>query len=259
MSTPSGPAVAGRGSKWLVCPKPNPSAAVQLVCFASAGHGPSMFRSWAPLLPPSIELSIAQLAGRESRWSEPPATSIAEVVTPLVEAMQSALNRPFALLGHSLGGLLAFETTCALRAVGRTPEHLFVSAHRAPQLPNRYPRISAHDDAEFLINVNARHGGVPPEVAANRELMALMLPGLKADYRMFEDYGYVERGALECPITALGGTDDRYIDQSELEHWRVQTTAAFNLRIFPGGHFFVNDLRPQVVASVVEALARAAS
>src|SRR5688572_9703418 len=247
---------AADADKWLVCTRRNPAARLSLVCFASAGHGPSMFRSWSPLLPAEIELSIAQLPGREARWNEKPATGLAQVILGLVEAVRSLPARPLVLFGHSLGALIAFEVSRALRsATGAEPQHLFVSAHRAAQLPNRHSRISDLGDAEFVAAVNGRHGGVPPDVAANRELMELMLPSLKADYRMFEDYRFEATPLLACPVTAFGGTADRYISQTELESWREQTWGAFSVRMFDGGHFFVNDLRSRVVATIVQGLA----
>jgi len=247
---------AADADKWLVCPRRNPAARVSLVCFASAGHGPSMFRSWSPLLPAEIELSIAQLPGREARWNEKAAMNVADVLPGLLGAVGSLPARPLVLFGHSLGAMIAFELARALRsATGAEPHHLFVSAHRAAQLPNRHSRISDLDDAEFVAAVNGRHGGVPPDVAANKELMDLMLPSLKADYRIFEDYRFAATPPLACPVTAFGGTADEYISQSELESWREQTSGAFSLRMFDGGHFFVNDLRPRVVATIVQGLA----
>ena len=250
------PSPAVSESKWIVCPRRNPAAQYLLVCFASAGHGPSMFRSWAPLLPPQVELWIAQLPGREARWNEKPARSLEEVVPGLVGAIQPLASRPLVLFGHSLGALIAFEVTRSLRAAtGAEPLHLFVSAHRAAQLPNRHARISDQSDAEFVAAVDARHGGVPPDVAANRELMELMLPSLKADYAMFEAYVHQSGPPLTCPLTALGGLHDPYVTAAELAAWREQTSGRFSMRIHDGGHFYVNELRPQVVSALVQDVA----
>jgi medium-chain acyl-[acyl-carrier-protein] hydrolase len=252
----SGPArAAAARTKWLVFPRPNPTAAQRLVCFASAGHGPSMYRSWAPLASPEIDLAIVQLPGRESRWSEPSYDRMTELVPALAEAIEPHLDCPFAFFGHSLGALVAFELTRRLRArLGLMPRHLFLSAHRAPQLPNPYPRIASLPDREFVVEVNARHGGVPEVVASNKELMDLMLPSLKADYRLFEGYEYVAQAPLACPISAFGGVADAYVKQQHLEPWREQTSASFTLRTMEGGHFFVNDLRPTVVSMVMDDL-----
>lgn len=246
---------AGSRTKWLVTPKPDAAAGVRLVCFPSAGHGPAMFRSWLPLLPTDVELSIAHLPGRESRWNEPSMNRIEEVAPALAEAIAAEPQRRFALFGHSLGALVAFGVARRLRAThGLEPIQFFASAHRGPQLPLRYPKIAGMDDRSFVHEVNARHGGIPPEVADNRELMELMVPSLKADYRLFEEYAHVDEPPLECPLSAFGGTQDRYVTEPDLQAWREQTSGTFRLRMIDGGHFFVNELRPSVVASVVSDL-----
>lgn len=216
-----------------------------------------MFRPWLPLLPADIELVIAHLPGRESRWSEPAVTHIADVVTALEQAIRLHVQPPYVFYGHSLGALIAYELARRLdsSAVSR-PLHLFASAHRAPQRPNRHPRLSDLPDAAFLTEVNRRHGGIPESVAANRELMDLMLPSLRADYRVFEDYVHGTAPPINCPITALFGTADTHVTSEDVAPWRDVTSAGFELRDFPGGHFFVNDLRADVVSLVAQTLQR---
>jgi medium-chain acyl-[acyl-carrier-protein] hydrolase len=77
-----------------------------------------------------------------------------------------------------------------------------------------------------------------------------MLPSLKADYRLFEDYDYAVDRPLGCSMLAFGGTHDRYVLESEMAAWQEQTSRTFSLRMIEGGHFFVNDARPQVVSAV---------
>lgn len=247
---------AASQSRWIVCPRPSAAATVRLFCFASAGHGPSMFRSWATLVRRDVELSIIQMPGRESRWGEPLVVRMADLMPPLVAALEPRLDGPFAFFGHSLGALVAFETARHLRrSTGQLPVQLFASAHRAPQLPNRHPKIAHFPDRRFVSEINARHGGVPDAVAENQELMDLMVPSLKADYQLFEDYAYTDEAPLACPIAAFGGTADAYVTQEDLEPWREQTTGPFTLRMRRGGHFFVNDDREGIVATVMADLA----
>lgn len=215
-----------------------------------------MFRSWATLLPADVELAVVQLPGRESRWREPAFEEMTQLAPALAGALQQDLDRPFAFFGHSLGALVAFEVARRFRAEGRPlPRVFFASAHRAPQMPLRQARISALSDAQFVSEVNNRHGGVPAEVASNRELMELMVPSLRADYRVFESYRYQDDLPLSCPLIAMGGTRDEHITPGELEGWSSQTSGPFERKLFDGGHFYVNDLRPQVVASIGRELA----
>jgi surfactin synthase thioesterase subunit len=251
----TGPGVVDTRTRWVVFPKANPAASIRLFCFASAGHGPAMFRSWLPLVGPDIELGLVHLPGRESRWSETPLERLDAIVGHVADALAVPARTPFAVFGHSLGALVAFEVVRRLRALGGPePRHVIASAHRAPQTPLRHARLSHLPPAAFIAEVNARHGGIPPEVAANQELMDLMLPSLRADYRVFEDYEYREDAPLACPLTVFGGTRDPHITPEDLEAWRAQTTGPFALRMFEGGHFFVNDARPLAVSAVVDVL-----
>lgn len=214
-----------------------------------------MFRPWLPLVGSDVELALAHLPGRESRWGEPALQSLDQVVAPLVDAMADQVRRPFALFGHSLGALVAFEVARALRfRFGVEPRHFIASAHRAPHTPLRHARLAHLPDGEFVAEVNARHGGIPEAVASNKELMDLMLPSLRADYRVFEDYLYREQPPLSCPITAFGGLADPHVTPEDIAAWQVQTTGPFTRQMFDGGHFFVNDLRSQAVSAVMDAL-----
>jgi medium-chain acyl-[acyl-carrier-protein] hydrolase len=182
---------------------------------------------------------------------------MADLTPSLASALEQRLDRAFALFGHSLGALVAFETARQLRRTrGLMPVQLFASAHRAPQTPNRHRRIAHLPDRAFVAEINARHGGVPEAVADNEELMALMLPSLKADYQMFEDYQYADEEPLACPISSFGGTADVYVTREDLEPWTQQTADRFELRMHSGGHFFVNDDRESVVATVMKDLSR---
>jgi medium-chain acyl-[acyl-carrier-protein] hydrolase len=255
MMQQTGPGAVDARTKWVIVPAANPAASLRLFCFASAGHGPAMFRSWLPLVGRDIELGLVHLPGRESRWAEAPLEQLDALVPHLVEALAPAARAPFAVFGHSLGALVAFEVVRGLRArAGVEPRHVIASAHRAPHTPLRHARLAHLAPANFIAEVNARHGGIPPDVAANQELMDLMLPSLRADYKVFEEYQYRDGAPLSCPVTAFGGTRDPHVTREDLDAWRSQTTGPFALRMFDGGHFFVNDHRPLVVSTLVDVL-----
>src|SRR6185437_11668624 len=110
---------ASPADRWLPTVRPWSRAAVRLVCFPYAGGGASMYRDWAGAMGDSIEVWPIQLPGREARFCEPAFTRLAPLVEGLADAVGPHLDRPFALFGHSLGALVAFELARLLHGEGR--------------------------------------------------------------------------------------------------------------------------------------------
>ena len=240
---------AKNANPWVSIPAPRPDASVRLFCFPFAGGGASAYRSWASLFPPDVEVCAVQLPGREERFREPLLRHHQTLVAHACGGMQRLLDRPFALFGHSMGALIAFECARRLRRHGHRPVELFASACHAPQLP--LPRKPIHDlpDAQLLREVG-RLGGTPAQVLENAELMDLIKPVLRADLMLHETYAYGEEPPLDAPITALAGADDPVVRPAHIEPWSAQTSGPFAMKEFAGGHFFIHQ-HAKSVAHVV--------
>lgn len=230
-----------------------PSPRVRLFVFPHAGSGVAAYRPWARDLPADVQLALVQLPGREARIQEPPARRMGALVEALVPALLPHLDVPFAFFGHSMGAHVAFETARALRTHGRQPAHLFASGNRAPHLPFPRPRIHHLPDARVQEEL-VRLGGTPPAVLADPSLMALLLPIFRADLELCETYACEPSPPLACPMTVLGGARDPDVPVEALEAWRRHTTGPFALRVFEGGHFFLQEDRRAVLETVVDAL-----
>jgi len=199
-----------------------------------------------------------QPPGREGRWGVKPFLDMASLADSATEAILPLLGVPFAFFGHSLGALESFEIARRLRRRGQPqPFHLFASAHRAPQLPNPHPEIHDLGDGEFIDQICRQYGGIPQAVLDNPDLVELMLPCLRADFTVFEGYKYFDEAPLDCPITAFGGTRDRRVSEPEVRGWGAQTTKTFRQHMFEGEHFFLNDQRDALIASIMKALTAA--
>jgi medium-chain acyl-[acyl-carrier-protein] hydrolase len=236
-------------------PLPQPNAALRLFCLPYAGGGASAYHPWARLLPPAIELCAVQLPGREARLREAPYTSFGEAVAGLGEALCPLLDRPYALFGHSLGALLAFELARWLRRNGQPePEQLFVSSRRPPQLPEPYPPVAGLPDEEFIAKIQERYGGIPQLILQEPELMRMFLPILRADFKVLESYRYSVEPPLGCALAVFGGSEDAIATLAALREWQQHAAGTFSLREFAGGHFYLQTARAEVVASVVEVL-----
>lgn len=210
---------------------------MRLFCLPYAGAGASVYRSWANSLPPDVELCPIQLPGRETRFNEPPFKQVTPITTALATALSPWLTLPFALFGHSLGGLLSFELSRELRRRGApTPVHLFVSARRAPHIPTPDP-MHHLPEPQFIARLRGMEG-TPEAVLREPELMQLFLPILRADLTVNDTYLASPETPLDIPISAFGGLTDGRASRDELDAWRQHTKSDFSLEIFSGGHFY---------------------
>lgn len=241
-------------SNWLTCPKPNPRASMRFFCFPYAGGRAALFRTWPDELPADIEFYAIELPSRGRRMKEPPITRMGPLVRGIAGAIESLSDKPFCFFGHSMGALTSFEVTRLLRRQGRVqPSHLFVSGAAAPQVSDANSFPFDLPQPEF-VDMLRRLNGTPHEVLENEELLQLMLPTLRADFELLQFYEYTDEPPLSCPITALGGLQDKEVSRQDLEAWRVQTTAAFVLRSFPGDHFYLHSDRSRLLWAMSQEL-----
>lgn len=239
---------------WLKLPRPNPQARLRLFCFPYAGGSASIFRAWAAALPAEIELVAVELPGRGERFKERPMMDLPALLSALKAALQSHLHLPFVFFGHSLGALLSYELARTLRrAQAPQPQQLLVSGWRAPQLPDRQPKLAQLPEPAFIEELR-RFNGTPKGVLDNMELRELFLPILRADFAIAESYIYTPDIPLSCPIAAFGGLQDKTVSRDELMAWRDQTNRNFTVRMLPGDHFFLNTAQSLLLPAIAQDL-----
>lgn len=98
--------------------------------------------------------------------------------------------------------------------------------------------------------------GTPQEVLAHPDLMALMTPMLRADFKVVETYAPFAGPPLACPIVAFGGESDSEASKDEIAAWREATIADFRLTMLPGDHFFLNAQRDRLLSALAAELRR---
>lgn len=227
----------------------NPGKSQRLICFPHAGAGAAAYAEWAELLPREIELVAVQLPGRQNRIAEEPFHEAGRLVTVLSHALRPVLGGQFAFFGHSGGASLAFELARTLRAHGRPgPRQLFLSGRTAPGVAGVRHLHDLPDD-EFRAEMLAL-GGIEPEIADDADVMAVLLPLLRADFGLWERHHPTPAPPLDCPITVLCGESDPRAPLALMDGWRTHTTAEFSTRSYPGGHFYFLDWTADVVSSI---------
>jgi surfactin synthase thioesterase subunit/glycosyltransferase involved in cell wall biosynthesis len=215
--------------------------ALTLFCFPYAGGGAMAYRAWRDSLP-ELAVVAARLPGRESRLGEPPIPSMTEVVETLgAEILPRLTSGPFAFFGHSMGAIIAFELARWLRARGHAgPKSLHVSAARPPVFRLDWTPGPEPEEAEFLQELR-RLEGMPRDVLENPELMRVALPAIRADAALYRQYRYQPTEPLDTPVFAYGGESDPNIRPEHLSRWAEVTSGPLALRMFPGGHFFIQS------------------
>jgi surfactin synthase thioesterase subunit len=221
----------------------------RLFCFPYAGGGTVNFRDWSSAIGPHLEVCAIRLPGRESQRREPLLSRMDAAVEILASVLRRYLDRPFAFFGHSMGALLAYETARRVAAGGRSPRVLFVSGHGAPFMPRRKRLLYNLPRDELIAEIRAL-GGTPPEVFEDPELVDLVLPKLLADLEMVDTYTELDGPALDCPIVAMAGDQDRDLTREEVAGWRAVTRGPFKTLLFHGGHFYINTARREVLRAL---------
>jgi surfactin synthase thioesterase subunit len=230
---------------------------MRLFCFPYAGGGATAFHSWRSFLNSNgVDLCCVQLPGRETRFRERLITSMDGLVALVCDGIDPYLDLPFSLFGHSMGTLVSFELTRELARRGRTlPEWLLMSGAIPP---HRRPVESLHTlpASEFIDAVARRYNGLPREVLVNQDLLALLMPILRADFELIEGYCYKPATALPVKIAAFGGRQDRSVPPTELPRWSDLTAQPDRFRVIflEGDHFFLNHQRLQLLSEIARLL-----
>ena len=238
-------------SIWI--PQARPEARIRLLCVPYAGAGANVYRGWERDLGDDIELAAIQLPGREWRRSEPPFTRLDALVDHLLPEVATWLDdpRPGLFFGYSMGAALAFELALRLRQAGKTgPRALFAAACRAPQRLAKTADLFRLSDDDFVDAIR-RLGGIPDTVALEPALMQLALPTLRADFEMLGTHAWQgRREPMPCPLFVYGGSEDQLANRAEVAQWRGHTSSQFQIRLFSGGHFFINSARGQLLKTL---------
>ncbi len=224
--------------------------AVRLFTFPFAGGGPSIFKDWSEHLSDKIEVLPVHYPGRESRFSEKPTESMEELVAEICESIYPYMDVPFAFLGYSMGGTVAFATASVLQKKGVfSPFKIIVAASGAPGFQKKDQVLHTMSDSDFKKSL-AKIGGIPDEILSHPPLLDLFLPVFRADFKILESYIPDKKDRLTTPLVAFMGQKDELYTRNDIENWEKLTVNNFSIEEFSGGHFFINENRPSLLEAV---------
>jgi medium-chain acyl-[acyl-carrier-protein] hydrolase len=243
---------------WIdVIPGLRAGVKLRLFCLPYAGGGASMYRTWRPVFPSSIEICPVFLPGREKRIHEPHIRDCNLLLENLMKALVQFTDEPYALFGHSMGAFLVYELAVSLIAQGRKPPAwIFISARKAPYIHYDFlsKPIRELSDEELVKDLSSLNPSSVTEFASNPGLASLVLPTLRADFEICETYSRTRHPSIPVPMTALGGISDPSVTRADLQAWDQTVSGRFSLHMFPGEHFFIISAGRQVQQLIAQQL-----
>ncbi|GAB2931019.1 hypothetical protein GCM10027181_32270 [Rheinheimera gaetbuli] len=165
------------------------------------------------------------------------------------------VEKPYLLFGHSLGSRVAYELCCQLVAAKkRLPECLIASGSAAPHMLEQVNITYDLPEKEFL-NELKKYNGTPSEVLENKSLMELLMPLLRADFRISQTYT-AEQIVLDLPFEVFYGGQDFSVKENNVFAWSELSSKTANMTCFSGDHFFIHQYNDQVAEKILEIIQR---
>jgi surfactin synthase thioesterase subunit len=242
------------------------TASLRVFALPFVGGGASVFKPWPTDLPDTVEVMGIQYPGREDRIHEVPIDSMPAFVAELADAMLPYLDRSFAVYGHSMGGLLAYELTKYLeQQYAEVPMKLIVAGWPSPALVEGYVRNLKHIRNGF--DIDRESDARVLEVLRDNRLFTApidndapvkpLMPSVRADLKMLGDYRFENGVALRAPITVLHGAEDPLFEVDQLQAWEKLTNGGFSLATVAGDHLFIRNPSAQVMRTIADELSAA--
>ena len=245
-----------RGSKWLQTVPPRLQARVRLICFPHGGGGAQAYRDWAAVLPDWIEVLAIAPPGRGPRLREPSITDMSAMRREVADAITPHLDLPYAIFGHSVGALVAFEVAAELQARRlRSPQSVFLSAYAAPQVARQTKPMHDQPD-DVLLSFLQQLGHDDIRMPLEPELRSLVCNAVRADFKLAETNRFPAEKRIAAPLYVLGGASDETVPAADLALWHQYAANGFSSKLFAGGHFYTETAREELLQFIAETISR---
>ncbi|MBW9154569.1 thioesterase II family protein [Clostridium estertheticum] len=228
---------------------------MKLFCLPYAGGSKTAYYKWKEVLNNNIQLEAIELKGRGTRYGEGFYTDFDDAVNDIyINIKNKIIDDDYAIFGHSMGSLLAFELYYKIvENGGRIPKHIFFSGYKDPDCARKEEPIYNLPDDEFMNEV-IKLGGMPIEVLENKELCQLVTQILKNDFKILELYKYRQRNdTIKCDTTILNGSEDT-ITFEEVYGWKKYCLKNVRILTFEGDHFFINNNMNKIIKLIEHTL-----
>ncbi len=225
---------------------------LNLICLPQAGGDTSLYYRWADQLGPQVHVMPARLPGRGMRKHEPVIERMEELVAQLAQVLSEFQDAPFALLGSSMGGWIAYELALQLdRIKAPEPTALFILAAASPFAPRKLPVLEDCSESELIEELTVFNPAFA-EIAEHDDLVKLLIPAILGDFKLCENYSPRVQWQVPMPIFAVAGLQDELIARYKVEGWRKLSSHSVSISEVEGGHQFIES-RPESVIKLIRA------
>ena len=226
-------------------------ATINLFCLPFAGGNRYSYQKYLENASPLLKIIPVEYPGRGSRVMEPQAAGIHELVDDLYHRVSNSIDHSdYAIYGHSMGGLVGY--LLARKLIDRNhrlPLHLFITGASAPSSPAR-AAVARHSlPRKELIEELKRLDGTPDELLYNEDLLEYISPIVRADFKICEEYQYVQLPPLKIPFTVVTGEQEG-IETADVHLWQKETECDVDFIKMPGRHFFIFQ-EPNAIMNII--------
>ncbi|MFE2595716.1 thioesterase II family protein [Streptomyces sp. NPDC059396] len=229
-------------------------APLTLVFLHHAGGSAASFAPFTRQLPAHWNLWSVDLPGRLMATGERACRTSVQAAAYVARELRSLLSGPYAVFGHSMGALIAFEAARELSASGLRPEWVGLSGAPAPG--HRPDRAQRHLwPRERLTAFMQGLGGTPEQVFELPDLLDLMVEVLRGDLSIVDTYQVHPGPPLDAPLTVFTGENDPVAGPRIAAPWSGHSTARTTARSWPGGHFYLFEHVDEVCTAIRDEVA----
>ena len=229
---------------------------MKLIALPYAFGNSAVYYPLEKFLSKEIKLIPVEYAGHFQRYKVPLCYSIRDMALDVYNEISDEINEDYALLGYSMGGIVAYELFNLIRQKGRLlPKHIFLFAANDPEFPHSYANYEEYSTQEIK-EVLKTFENTPKKLLEDDYILGLVSPFVKSDCIAVRDY--VPKSGSEynisVPVTLLRGDQEKDVEHCK-EGWAKYCSADFTYKVVPGGHFFLfeeNGKRMAEYAKLIE-------
>ncbi|WP_158996980.1 thioesterase II family protein [Pigmentibacter ruber] len=221
---------------------------IYLICFHHAGGTAYSIYPMIKFLKniPELEILSYEFQGRGKRSSENLCDNFSEIHNEVINCLNRELDKvsPRIFLGHSMGGIFAYEYLKQNKTVG-VQQGLIISSKLPPICQYLQKIYNPAMKKQDFLNIINEFGGIENEILDNEELIDYFLPILRNDFNLVYDYesNFIDPCIVKinADILAIYGINDKFISSDDMKVWQNYSNLNCKILALNGEHFYFKD------------------